>query len=47
MEDAASHHPPGGSIKEEEPLLGALIGISRGGGGDFLNHVLNFVHDIT
>ena len=47
VENPAGHHPPRGSVEEEETLLGALVGVPGGGGGNLLNDVLDLVHDVA
>ena len=46
VKNMAGHHPPRGGVEQEEALLGALIRVPGGGGGNLLNDVLDFAHDI-
>ena len=47
VQNKASHDPPGGGVEQQEPLLGALIGITGSGGGNLLDDVLDLVHDVA
>ena len=47
VENTAGYHPPRGGVEQEETLLGAIIGVHGGSGGNLFDDVLDLVHDIA